>query len=85
MFIPAFGGNGFVRCHGVFQSRDWVDVYSGFPLREGFVSNWSFNPATGLMFIPADQSGRLENVDHRFQSRDWVDVYSGNAGRSWSR
>ena len=36
-----------------FQSRDWVDVYSGERNEYSLFANYSFNPATGLMFIPA--------------------------------
>ncbi len=38
----------------------------------------SFNPATGLMFIPARMLTPMWGARLLFQSRDWVDVYSGN-------
>ena len=62
----------------LFQSRDWVDVYSGSaPRRPHLESAKSFNPATGLMLIPARCILHLVVDMSRFQSLDWVDVYSG--------
>ena len=37
----------------LFQSLDWVDVYSGVYWRLEAVESGGFNPSTGLMFIPA--------------------------------
>ena len=67
--------------HGAyrFQSRDWVDVYSGSESRQFPVPLAPcFNPATGLMFIPAGSSKFSSSALYSFQSRDWVDVYSGH-------
>ncbi len=61
----------------LFQSRDWVDVYSGRrSIRRGMATG-CFNPATGLMFIPAGTYIGEVGDALLFQSRDWVDVYSG--------
>ncbi len=54
MFIPASYSSRMVRSNLAFQSRDWVDVYSGLAAhRREHTRVHSFNPATGLMFIPA--------------------------------
>jgi hypothetical protein len=49
----------------MFQSRDWVDVYSGFSRSTGAdngASPASFNPATGLMFIPASTIQQWQRI-----------------------
>ena len=60
-----------------FQSRDWVDVYSGSNTQHAKQTLAGFNPATGLMFIPAIRPFCEVSMKEVFQSRDWVDVYSG--------
>ncbi len=54
MFIPASALRNCSSVASVFQSRDWVDVYSGPGVHAPNRAGVGFNPATGLMFIPAD-------------------------------
>ncbi len=81
MFIPANHRHGRGSWPLPFQSRDWVDVYSGQGAKSCPKRLTSFNPATGLMFIPASEFRNDVTENPQFQSRDWVDVYSGMACR----
>ena len=62
-----------------FQSRDWVDMFSGGKSGRYTGLYSGFNPATGLICSPAAELERRITAAQElvFQSRDWVDMFSG--------
>ena len=76
MFIPARNARAAARSLCQFQSRDWVDVYSGFSVA---VVECAFKLFQSRDWVDV-YSGFAHNpncLSCSFQSRDWVDVYSG--------
>ena len=69
----------------MFQSRDWVDVYSGTSLN-CLASATTLFQSRDWVDVYSGLDYRLRTVDDRldwlFQSRDWVDVYSGMSNNS---
>ncbi len=68
----------------MFQSRDWVDVYSGpqHVLRNGHVVVVFQSRDWVDVYSGPPKPTSATSPPQLFQSRDWVDVYSGTAGRA---
>ncbi len=77
MFIPAKKRSAAAVYPAKFQSRDWVDVYSGtFGLTQ-HCQLLMFQSRDWVDVYSGFGLGKKLGYIRLFQSRDWVDVYSG--------